>query len=89
MTWRSDRDPQKRGRAGVRNEESASRRPFVDTGWEGYDPAATDAAGGASGEPRPRKDRRNYKSAKSGGLSTVARFAVFTVVLASLVLGGL
>ena len=89
MTWRSDRDPQKRGRAGVRNEESASRRPFVDTGWEGYDPAATDAAGGSIRGAAATQDRRNYKSAKSGGLSTVARFAVFTVVLASLVLGGL
>ncbi len=89
MSLRSDQDPQRRGRRGVRGGSSATPRPFVDTGWDGYDPAAADALGAGSKGSSATDDRRDYKSSKSGGVGTVLRFAVFTLVLASLVLGGL
>ncbi len=89
MSLRSDQDPNNQGRRGVRKGSPTIPRPFVDTGWDGYDPAGTEAVGPGSKVDSGTEDRRDYKSRKSGGVGTVLRFAVFTLVLASLVLGGL
>lgn len=89
MSLRSDQDPKNQSRRGVRDGSSASRTPYVDTGWDDYDPAAAEAAAVSARAGSGTQDRRDYKSRKSGGGGTVLRFAVFTLVLASLVLGGL
>ncbi|MGD0017670.1 MAG: endolytic transglycosylase MltG [Candidatus Limnocylindrales bacterium] len=89
MSMGSGKAPRDEGRRGVRSGSSGTRRPFVDTGWNDYDPAAADAPGVASRRICGTEDRRNYKSSRSGGVGTVLRFTAFTLVLASLVLGGL
>jgi UPF0755 protein len=89
MSLRSAQDPRDQGRRGAKNGSAANRGPFVDTGWDDYDPAATDAPGVTNKQASGTEDRRNYRSTRSGGVGTVLRFAAFTLVLASLVLGGL
>ena len=89
MSQRSGQDPRNEGRRGARSGSPATPRPFVDRGWDDYDPEAGDAPGVASKRVSGTEDRRNYKSTRSGGVGTVLRFAAFTLVLASLVLGGL
>ena len=90
MTSRSGRDPRKGGRGGVRDGEEASRRPFLDTGWEGYDPAeAADAPGSGPKQVAGTESRRNYRASRSGGIGSVLRFAVFALVLGGIVLGAL
>jgi UPF0755 protein len=62
--------------------------PFIDTGWEDYEDGGTNAGAGpklVSGTV----EGRDYKSGRAGGLGSVLRFAVFTAVIAGLVLGGL
>ena len=89
MTLPGGQDQQDRGRRGGRRGAPATRRPYVDTGWDDYDPATADSAGEKSRQAAAAEERRNYKKARSGGPGTVLRFTLFTVVLASLVLGGL
>jgi UPF0755 protein len=67
---------------------SGPRPPYVDEGWDDYDPAAS-ARDDFGPQPGADDDRRDYRSPRSGGLGTVVRFTVFTGILASLVLGGL
>jgi UPF0755 protein len=62
--------------------------PYVDPGWDDYDPASSTRQD-FGGQPEGSDDRRDYRSPRSGGVGTVVRFAVFTGILASLVLGGL
>jgi UPF0755 protein len=62
--------------------------PYVDQGWDDYDPAAARVQD-LGAQPGADDDRRDYRSPRSGGPGTVVRFAVFTGILASLVLGGL
>ena len=90
MTLRSGRDSRKGGRRGVRDGDQAPRRPFVDTGWEGYDQAeAADAPGSGPKLVAGAENRRDYRSSRSGGIGSVLRFAVFTLVLGGIVLGAL
>jgi UPF0755 protein len=69
----------------VRDRRAKPRPPYVDKGWDDYDPAAPAEAGAVTGS----EDARNYRAARSGGAGSVIRFALFTGILASLVLGGL
>jgi UPF0755 protein len=89
MSLRSDQDPPKRGRPGAGKGAPASPPPFVDTGWEDDDAAVADASGKRSKAASVADERRNYKASTAGGAGAVLRFALFTIVLASLVLGGL
>ncbi len=90
MKLRSGRDPGKGGRRGVRDGDPATRRPFVDTGWDGYDPAeSADAPSSGPKQVAGTEDRRNYRSSRSGGIGSLLRFAVFTLVLGGIVLGAL
>ena len=70
--------------------DPSARRPVLDTGWSDYDPDRT-AASAESGKAKPEWSNppRDYRSSRSSGFGTVARFAVFAVVAAALVLGGL
>ena len=89
MTMRSGQDPRNGGKRGVRGGSPAAKPPYVDAGWDGYDPDAPDAAPGlAPKEVAGAEYRRNYKAGRSGA-GSVLRFAVFTAVLAGLVLGAL
>lgn len=88
MSLQSGQDPPDTGRRGVRG-GSGTKRPFIDTGWDDFDPAAKDVPGAASRRGSGTQDSRNYRSARSGGIGTVLRFMAFTLVLASVVLGGL
>jgi UPF0755 protein len=78
------------GSPGARSGDPSAKRPIVDTGWSDYNPeqtaASTEAGKGRAGQADPQRD---YRSSRSGGFGTVARFAVFAVVAAALVLGGL
>ena len=70
--------------------DPAGRRPVLDTGWSDYDPnRPVDQTGTAKRKPEWADPPRNYRSSRSGGLGTVARFAIFAVVAGALVLGGL
>ena len=89
MTSPNGQDPPDHAPRGTKRRSSPSRLPFVDTGWDDYDRAPTDPSGAPTKRVSGTEDRRNYKSTRSGGLGTVLRFTVFTLVLASLVLGGL
>lgn len=70
--------------------DPSARRPVLDTGWSDYDPDRT-ASSAEPGKAQPEWSNppRDYRSSRSGGFGTVARFAVFAVVAAALVLGGL
>ncbi len=78
------------GSPGARSGDPSAKRPIVDTGWSDYNPdqpdGSTDAGKGNAGQADPQRD---YRSSRSGGFGTVARFAMFAVVAAALVLGGL
>ena len=90
MSVRGGQDPRNGGRRGVRGGTPAEKRPFVDTGWDGYDPAATGATPGSERKQvAGSESRRNYKSNRVSGAGSVLRFGAFTLVLASLVLGSL
>jgi UPF0755 protein len=90
MTLRSGREPRQSRRRGVRDDDQASRQPFLDTGWEGYDPAeAADARGSGPGQVAGTENRRNYRASRSGGIGSVLPFAVFALVLGGIVLGAL
>ena len=90
MTLRSGRDQRNGGRRGVRDGDQAARRPFVDAGWEGYDPAEmADAPGSGPQRLAGTENRRNYRASRSGGIGSVLRFTVFTLALGGIVLGAL
>ena len=78
------------GGPGARLGDPNPRRPVVDTGWSDYDPGQPAGSTGAV-KPKPEwsDPPRNYRSSRSGGPGTVVRFAVFAVLAAALVLGGL
>jgi UPF0755 protein len=87
MTMRDGQDPKDERRRGVRRGRTVPKTPFVDTGWDGYDP--DEAAGSPGSVPKQAaaaESRRDYKKSRSG-IGSVLRFAAFTLVLASLVLG--
>src|ERR1035437_2494469 len=78
------------GGHGPRSDDPSAKRPVLDTGWSDYEP---NEPAGSAGVPKRTPEwgdpPRNYRSSRSGGFGTVARFAVFAVVAAALVLGGL
>jgi UPF0755 protein len=82
-------DPQESGRPNVRGGSSAKRRTVVDSGWDDFDPATAGASGTGYKRLTETDEGRNYKAPRSGGAGSVLRFTAFTLVLASLVLGGL
>ena len=88
MADRSGQGPRGGGRGSLRGDSTTERPPYVDQGWEDFDPAqvvdlTTDEGAAAS------EDHREFKSSRAGGIGTVLRFTAFTAVLAGLVLGGL
>ena len=78
------------GGHGPRSDDPSAKRPVLDTGWSDYEP---NEPAGSAGVPKRTPEwvdsPRNYRSSRSGGSNTVLRFAVFAVVAAALVLGGL
>jgi UPF0755 protein len=91
MTLRNGgRARSKSGGPGSGTGDPAGRRPVLDTGWSDYDPnRPADDTGAAKRKPEWADPPRNYRSSRSGGLGTVAQFAIFAVVAGALVLGGL
>jgi UPF0755 protein len=89
MTMRSGQDPKNEGRRGVRNSRSAPKTPFVDTGWDGYDPDEPVESGSVQKQAEASENRRNFKASRAGGAGAVLRFALFAFVLGGLVLGSL
>jgi UPF0755 protein len=88
MTTPGGQEPKSEGRRGVRHGRSVPKTPFVDTGWDGYDPDAADAPGSLPKQVEAAESRRNYKAGRHGA-GSVLRFALFTLVLAGIVLGSL
>jgi UPF0755 protein len=88
MADRSGQGPRTGGRGSVRGDSTTERPPYVDRGWEDFDPAqVVDLT--SDEKAAAKQERRDYKSSRAGGLGTVIRFGIFTGVLASVVLGGL
>jgi UPF0755 protein len=63
-------------------------RPVIDMGWDDFAPSTPEDV--AEGRPPASLDvRRDYRSGRSSGPGQVLRFAVFTLLLGGLVVGGL
>ncbi len=82
------------GRRRVRGD--TSKTPYVDTGWEGYEPAEPAAPTPLEADPETgaglsvdRESRRNYKGSRSGSPGSILRFLLFAGILGGLVLSGL
>jgi UPF0755 protein len=90
MTDGNGHNPPSGGRRGVRG-KAPDRPPFVETGWEDFDPETDEAEGGKKkGKPRRGEvEGRDYRASRAGGLGSVIRFTVFTGLIAGIVLGGL
>ncbi|MGA3056604.1 MAG: endolytic transglycosylase MltG, partial [Candidatus Limnocylindrales bacterium] len=74
--------------AATSSEAEGGRGPVIDTGWDDFvPPTAEDVAAGR--RPASLETQRDYRSGRSSGPGHVIRFAIFTLLLGGLVLGGL
>jgi UPF0755 protein len=86
MTLRDGGKPRSGTRTG--SEADHGRRPVIDMGWDDFvPPTPEDVAAGR--RPASLDIQRDYRSGRSSGPGHVIRFAIFTLLLGGLVLGGL
>jgi UPF0755 protein len=85
MTLRGGGKPRSGGSQGPPPAQAQPR--ILDAGWDDYiPPDAEEVAAGS----RPARDmQRNYRQRRSGGPGHILRFALFTAIVGSLVVGGL
>jgi len=86
MTLRGGGKPRSGGTQGQPADQAPSR--IVDAGWDDYiPPDAEEIAAGR--RPAALDTRRNYRQRRSGGAGHFLRFALFALIVGSVVVGGL
>src|ERR1035437_2323235 len=86
MTLRGGGKPRSGGMQGQPADRAPSR--IVDAGWDDYiPPDAEEIAAGR--RPAALDTRRNYRQRRSGGAGHFLRFALFALIVGSVVVGGL